>query len=355
MANIRDVAKAAGVSIATVSAALNKSASVSDATRRRVWAAADAVGYAPNAIARSLRLGKSRLIGVVIADITNPFCADLVRIIEKEAISKGYSIIVCNTDEDEKRSREILDQLRQQQVAGIIMTPAADTKEYAAFLEGRTHPPMVTIDQQVHGLARDYLGVDNRAAARMLVEYLLRLGHRRIAFITGAAGLWTAEERLAAAQEAVKEAGGDLDDDLFVHAAYRSDAGYAAAVKLLTHGHRPTAIVGGNNVIALGALQALLDLGFRCPQDISVAGIDDVPWGGLVRPRVTTVAQPVEEMARRAIQWLLERIGDGAAQPPRTLIFRPAFLSGDSCTPPMVNGADQATAANEEIALPGEA
>src|SRR6185503_14826941 len=105
MANIKDVAKAAGVSIATVSAALNDSASVSVETRRKVWEAADAVGYSPNAIARSLRLGKSRLIGVTIADITNPFCAELVRVIEKEAIAAGYSIIVCNTDEDEQRGR----------------------------------------------------------------------------------------------------------------------------------------------------------------------------------------------------------------------------------------------------------
>ena len=136
MANIRDVAKHAGVAIATVSAALNESASVSEETRKRVWAAVEAVGYTPNAIARSLRLGKSRLIGIAMSDISNPFCSSMVRTMESVAIAAGYSIIVCNTDDDVKRERAVLAQLRAQHVAGIILTPVGRSADYAPLHRG---------------------------------------------------------------------------------------------------------------------------------------------------------------------------------------------------------------------------
>ncbi|MEX0853657.1 MAG: LacI family DNA-binding transcriptional regulator [Bauldia sp.] len=336
MANIRDVAKKAGVSIATVSATLNDSAVVSEKTRQRVWAAVNAVGYAPNAIARSLRLGKSRLIGVVIADIGNPFCSSIVRVVEQVAIAAGYSIIVCNTDEDEARELAVLDQLIVQHVAGIILTPVGCGGDYIGALEARNLPPTVTVDQKVPGLARDFVGVDNRAAARMLTDYLLRLGHRRIAMITGRAGTWTSEERLAAFIDALDDADARFDPSLCVPGNFRGDVAYKATIPLMARADRPTAIIGVNNVTALGALQAILDLGFRCPTDVSVAGIDDVPWGGLVRPRVTTAAQPVEEIAGVAIAWLLERIAVDAGSDtiaPRTQIFAPEMIVGGSCAP----------------------
>jgi LacI family transcriptional regulator len=333
MANIRDVARKAGVSIATVSATLNNSAAVSKDARARVWAAVDAVGYAPNAIARSLRLGRSRLIGVVIADISNPYCSTIVRTIEQEAIVAGYSIIVCNTDEDEGREQRILEQLREERVAGIVLTPVGHGPEYRRRVEAPTLPALVTVDQRVPGLERDYVGVDNRAAARLLTQYLLRLGHRRIAMVGGPRGMWTADERMAAFVEAMAEAGTPADPSLCIPGRYRGDVAYELTTQLMTRHDRPTAIVGANNVVALGALQAVLDLGFRCPADVSIVGIDDVPWGGLVRPRVTTAAQPIEDIARVAIGWLLERIAAGArAQPAsRQRVFQPTFLAGDSC------------------------
>lgn len=334
MANIRDVAKRAGVSIATVSAALNGSASVSDETRRRIALAVDAVGYAPNAIAQSLRRGKSRLVGVVIADISNPFCSTLVRTIEQHSIAAGYSIIVCNTDDDERREIKVLDQLRMQRVAGIILTPVGKGALYLKHLDSRALPPLVTVDQKAPGLARDFVGVDNRAATRMLVEYLLRLGHRRIAMICGRQGMWTSDERLEAFRETLLEAGVPADPDLCVPANYDGTLAYQATVPLVTRADPATAIIGANNVMALGALQAVLDLGFRCPTDVSIAGIDDVPWGGLVRPRVTSVVQPVGAIAELATAWLLERIAAGADADkivPRTRIFQPSLIIGASC------------------------
>jgi LacI family transcriptional regulator len=329
VANIRDVAKHAGVSIATVSAAMNDSGPVSAKTRKRVWDAAAAVGYSPNAIARSLRLGKSRLIGLVVGDITNPFWGSMVRIVEAVALAAKYSVIVCNTDDDVERELAILDQLRGQHVAGILLTPLGEGQDYVRRLESRNLPPLVTMDQRVPGLARDFVGVDNRAAARMLADVLIRLGHRRIAVITGPAKVWTAEERLAGAIETMRASGIDVDPSLCLRTAYRSDAAYAATVSLLTRDDRPTAILGGNNVIALGALQAITDLGFHCPTDVSVVGIDDVPWSGLVKPRVTTAAQPIEDISRVAIEWLLERMA-GSDHAPREAVFAPRFIAGES-------------------------
>jgi LacI family transcriptional regulator len=338
MSTIREVAKAAGVSIATVSAALNESASVSEETRRRVLAAAEAVGYAPNAIAQSLRRGNSRLIGVVIGDISNPFCSTMIRTFDRHAIAAGYSMIVCNSDDDEHRELLMLDQLRSQRVAGIILLPVGTSAGYRRHLENRILQPLVTVDQKIDGLARDFVGVDNRAAARLLTEYLIRLGHRRIAMICGRPGIWTSEERLAAFREAMAEAGHDVDPSLCVPANYDGRLAYQAVIPMMSRADRPTAIIGANNVMALSALQAVIDLGFRCPADVSIAGIDDVPWGGLVRPRVTSAVQPVEEIAAVAFSWLMERMAarsePGRAEPnPRTKTFAPRMVFGGSCAP----------------------
>jgi LacI family transcriptional regulator len=332
MANIREVAKRAGVAIATVSAALNGTAPVSDEKKRRVAEAAAAVGYAPNAFARSLRLGKSRLIGVVVGDIANPFWGAMVRVVEKIAISAGYSIIVCNTDDREDRELAVLDQLRAQRVAGILLTPVGQGADYLQHLDQRDLPPLVTMDHKVRGLLRDFVGIDNRATARILTEYLLRLGHRRIAIISGRDGLWTADERVTGFVEAMGDAGIAVDPSLCVRTNYRGDSAVAATIPLLTRADRPTAIIGANNVIALGVVQAILDLGFRCPADISVAGIDDVPWSGLVRPLVTTAAQPIDEISGVAIEWLLEHIsGTTSPATAREKIFLPKLQVGDSC------------------------
>jgi LacI family transcriptional regulator len=330
MANIRDVARHAGVSITTVSVTLSESRPVSAETRKRVWAAVKAVGYSPNAFARGLRSGRSRLIGVAICDISNPFWAAMVRVVEKVAIAAGYSIVLCNTDDDPARELAVLEQLRVQQVAGILLTPLGRGAAYLRQLERPDMPPIVTLDHKVAGLSRDFVGVDNRAACRMLTQYLLRLGHRRIGLLGGTLGLWTSEEREAGFRETMKDAGVEIDPALCISADYNGDLARTSAIALLTQPNRPTAILAANNVMALGALQAILDLGFRCPADVSLAGIDDVPWSDLVRPRITTASQPIEEISRVAIEWLLERIS-GVEVPARDRIFQPKMFIGESC------------------------
>ncbi|WP_293859101.1 LacI family DNA-binding transcriptional regulator [uncultured Alsobacter sp.] len=334
MATIRDVAKAAGVSIASVSAVLNKSGRVGPEATERIWAAVEAVGYSPNPIARSLRRGHSALVGMIVGDITNPFSAELVRVVEHRVRSKGFSVIVGNLDSDASRLPVLAEQMRNQMVAGILVAPTGHGPEVAEVLAAQPSPPVVTYDQRVPGLDCDFVGVDNREAMRLLVDYLARMGHRRIGLVSGDGGNWTSDERMAGFLNAIDGAGLEADPALCVRASYHGRASYDAALTLMTRADRPTAVVGANNVISLCVLQACLDLGFRCPQDVSIVGVDDVPWSGLVRPNLTIAAQPLNEIAERAIDWLIERVENpDAAIPPREHIVMPTLRIGESCQP----------------------
>ena len=332
MATIRDVARVAAVSIATVSATLNGSGRVSAETRKRIWATIETVGYHPNAIARSLRLGRSRLIGMVVSDITNPFAGQLIRAAEATAFKAGFSLIVCTRGDDLHRLEAVLTQLCAQQVAGIVLSPPGSRARHRRLLERPDLPPLVTIDHKVPGLARDFVGADNPAMVALLVEHLVRLGHRHIVMVSGRRGVWTADERCRGFLEALGRAGLNADPARCIRADYTGRSGFQAARRLLVHPDRPTAVIGANNTIALGILEAVLACGLVCPADIAIAGIDEVPWSGLVRPRITVVTQPVDTIAATAMEWLLERI----LQPDlpaaaRERLVAPTFIEGESC------------------------
>ena len=334
MANIRDVAKHAGVAIATVSATLNESRSgqrgnpqarVGGGRGRRLHAERDRAQPAPRQEPADRHGHLRHHQSVLLIDGADD---------GEAALAAGYSIIVCNTDDDVKRERAVLAQLRAQHVAGIILTPVGRGADYVRpsrgpqFSADRHHRP------QGAGLARDFVGVDNRAAARMLTQYLLRLGHRRIAMITRHGRGLDGEERLAAFLETMEAAGAPVDPQ-----PAASPATIAATPptrrpsRLMMRADRPTAIIGANNFMALGALQAILDLGFRCPADVSLVGIDDVPWSGLVRPRVVDVGT-ADRRYRQGRDRLPARTDVGRSRgphPPRDIVFQPHFLSGDSC------------------------
>jgi len=334
MASIRDVARAAGVAMATVSAALNRSAPVSESTRAKVLAAADQLGYRPNGIASSLRRGHTRLIALVVSDITNPFFGAMARAVETVAHARGFAVIVSNTDEDHEREQEVLQLMREQRVAGVILAPSGLGPAYPAQLEAFAPLPMVTVDREVPGLQRDFVGLDNAQAGRIVTEYLMRLGHRRIGFVGGREGLANADARRGGYEAALRGAGIPLDAGLAVSGGFREIEAFHAVQPLLTRTDRPTALVAANNVMALGCMQAIHALGFRCPGDVSIIGIDDMPWSAALSPALTTVAQPIEAMAQTACERLMARIGADAAPdaPAHKDIFAPKLVLRDSCT-----------------------
>lgn len=335
MATIRDVAKLAGVSISTVSLAFSAEGRVSPTTHQRIWAAAQAVGYVPNPLAQGLKSGRSRLIGMILGDISNPFFGRMLKGIERSALDRNYMVIVSDSGGNPAREMALLDHLSEQRVAGIILTPHGSSAEYAARVN-RLQMPFVLIDHRVPGVESDYIGSDNVLASAMLTEHLIRFGHRRIAHIAGRTGLYTTSQRLKGFLDTMQAAGIEVDPSLVVDGDYEGERAYAEAMRLMTRADRPTAILAANNVMALGALQAINDLGFKCPADISLTSIDDVPWGNVIQPRITMVVQQVDELARITSEWLLERIRTrgGETIPPREHILSPQLVVGQSCAAP---------------------
>lgn len=334
MATIRDVAKMAGVSISTVSLAFNGSGPVSEETYRKVWDAAKSVGYVPNPVAQSLKSGRTRLIGMVVGDVGNPFFGRLLKEVERLALEKNHLVIVSDSWTDPARERAILDALAGQRVAGIILSPHGYGPEHVAYLRA-LDIPVVLVDHKVEGVEADFVASDNVLASAMLTEHVIRLGHRHIAHIAGRAGIWTAERRKEGFRTTMQAAGVEVDESLIVDGEYEGERAYEQAMRLLTRADRPTAIIAANNVMALGTLQAMNDLGFRCPEEVSLATIDDVPWGNVIQPRITMVVQAVDEMARIATEFLMDRIAArGAPLPAREHILIPKLVVGQSCAPP---------------------
>ncbi|EAR52048.1 putative transcriptional regulator, LacI family protein [Oceanicola granulosus HTCC2516] len=334
MATIRDVARAAGVSTSTVSLTFGEPSRVSDETAQRVWEAASTLGYRPNPLAQSLKRGHSRLIGVTVGDITNPFFGRLFKHVERNAHEAGYHVIVTDTDAQADREEQVLAQLDAQRIAGIILTAHGSGPHYTSHLE-RLKAPVVTVDHRVPGTKLDYVASDTRLAASIITEHLVRLGHRRIAHIAGTPHLFTAGERIAGFVETMRRNGLDVDHSLIVDGHFDYENAYAQTMRLLTRPDRPTALFAANNMMALGALQAIFELGFDCPRDISLACIDDVPWSSVIRPKITMVEQDIPELARIATDYLVSRMSvSGRDAPPRETILTPRLVMGTSTAPP---------------------
>lgn len=335
MATIRDVARLAGVSISTVSLVLNDPSRVSAETIARVQKASEEVGFTANPIARSLRSGSSQLIGMVAGDVGNPFFGKLLKEVQRHAVEKDHLVIVSASRGIEAHESRILDFLAGQRVAGIIISPHSSDAKFLAQIK-RLRMPVVFLDHYVEGADSDFVGSDNILASSMLTEHMLRFGHRRIALIAGQKGLYSADQRTEGFCRTMAAAGVEVDPTLIVDALYDGDRAYAETMRLLTRADRPTAILAANNVMALGALQAIMDLGFSCPEDISLTSIDDVPWSSVIRPRLTMAVQPVEELARIACAMLFERVANrnGPPMPPRRRILTPKLVLGQSCVRP---------------------
>ena len=335
MATIRDVAKAAGVSISTVSLAFNGNGPVSEDTRKKIWAAAGKIGYTPNQLAQSLKRGHSHLIGMVLGDVSNPFFGKLLKEAEKIAMKQGHLVIVSDTNGDPTRELEILESLCAQRVAGIILSPHGHKPEYVEQIR-KINIPLVMIDQKVEGVEFDFVASDNVLASAMLTEHVIRLGHKRIAHSAGRRDLWTAQQRIKGFRDTMASANLEIDESLIVDGEYLGERAYEQALRLLTRPDRPTAILAANNVMALATLQAMNDLGFVCPRDMSLASIDDVPWGEVIQPRLTMSVQPIHEIARIASEFLLERLEgrNDSPKPPRTCILTPKLVVGQSCSRP---------------------
>jgi LacI family transcriptional regulator len=306
MATIYDVARRAEVSPATVSRVVNGRANVDPALAERVRSAMRDLNYRPNAVARNLRRSRTSMWAVIISDISNPFFTSLVRGVEDVAQTAGFSVVLCNTDNDEAKEGQYVNAALTEQVAGVIISPTADSPQVRRLLDAGV--PVVVIDRQVTDTPVDTVLVDNERGAEEATGHLAASGYRRIACITGPVGLFTAERRLAGYRAALRYAGLPFDAALVRHADFRVEGGHEAMSSLLPQ--RPDAVFVGNNLMTVGAVSRLFDEGLSLPDDMGVVGFDDVPWATLMRPALTTVAQPTYAVGRSAAELLSARITD---------------------------------------------
>ncbi len=349
---IRDVARAAGVSSATAARALGGYGRVSAAARERVLAAATNVGYRANTLARSMITGTTHTLGVVVADIENPFFASIVRAISDTAHARGFEVMVTNSDEDLGTERAVVRVLFEKRVDGLIIAPAASEHgEHLAELLARGLP-IVLIDRTVTGLAVDAVVVDNRRAAREAVSHLTALGHRRIAVVTGSPPesqatrrvtardrdqasftISSTSDRLAGYFDALGEAGIEPEPGLIRYARYRRDGAQSEVHAVLDLPDPPTALFATDNFMTLGAFEAMRESGCEIPGDVSLVGFDDMDWTTIVSPRITLVAQPTSDIGTTAAERLLARLG-GDRREPIESVLRTTFQSRESTAPP---------------------
>jgi LacI family transcriptional regulator len=331
--SIRDVAAAAGVSVATVSRVLSPASAdvpMRKETRDKVERAIDKLGYRPNDLARALLQQRTDAIGLVVPDISNPYYPPLVRGVEDAASSRGYRVVLCNTDRDPAKISGYLDTLIKTRVDGIVVAGGgwADLSDRTAVL-GTYRTGLVAVGR--HLSAHPSVRIDNVAASREAAEHLIGLGHRGIAFLGGPASSTTVQDRAQGYRDALKVAG-PAGPEAVRYGDFTEESGYAAAREVLDASPRPTALLCANDRIALGAYAAASDAGRRVPDDVSVVGFDDTPIARYVRPTLTTVAIPTYEMGLAAVRLLLAQLeGDGASEletMPTRLVIR------DSTAPP---------------------
>ena len=292
--------------------------------------AAQSAGYSANPIAQSLKFGRSPIISMIIGDIRFDFWESLMRSIELEAHDRGFLVSLSNTSGNTENLEASVRHVVAQRVAGIVLSADWYNDALVDMLKS-SEIPVVLIDHKVEGFDGDFVALDNKLATGILTRHLIGRGHTRIGLVGGRAGQLSAEERLQGFVDAMAANGLKADDRLIVDGGWYRTSGYEAGMRLLVGSDRPTAVIAANNEMMVGVLQACQELGFACPQDISMCCVDRLPWGDVLRPRITHVTQPVDRMAAQASAWLHERIGSRATTiAAREMRFTPQLVLGES-------------------------
>ena len=319
MTTIKDVARLAGVAPITASRVINDSGYVSEATRSRVEAAIEQLGYVPNRIARSLRSKQTHTLALVLTDITNPFWTTIARGVEDAASAEGFSVILCNTDESEVKEFSYVGVLLQKQVDGFLLVPAHSEGRSVALIR-RQGVPVVVLDRTVPAPV-DTVRSDSVGGSRVLTEHLLSQGHRRIAMLSGPRQVSTAADRVQGFREAMRAAGVAPDERMVIFGEFTRKGGQAMAEEVLGLTPRPTALVAANNFIAVGAFRALQGLGLRVPEDVALVAFDDLPPSFRMEPFLTVAAQRVYEVGQTATQLLLRRLRAELPDVPQEIVL----------------------------------
>ncbi|PHN02451.1 LacI family DNA-binding transcriptional regulator [Flavilitoribacter nigricans] len=309
MANLKDVAKRAGVSTATVSRVINGDSRVQMDTQHKVQKAIKELNYRPSRVAQRLRSkGKeSKLIGLVLPDIENPFYVDMVKGIELAAYNKGYSVIIGNFSQNKARSEMYIDILKAEGVNGFIVAPVNNDDQKVTELV-KSGYQVTCVDRDIAGVEVDVVKVNNEEAAYGAIKHLIDLGHRRIGHVGGQWDIPTTKARLAGYKRALLESGIPVEEDLIITRSSDFQSGVESTNTFLDMEHPPTALFTGNNLLTLGALRAIHARELHIPKDIAIVGFDDMYWSESLNPPLTAVHQDGFEIGRRATELLLNRM-----------------------------------------------
>lgn len=328
---MNEVAKRAGVSIATVSRVLNNSQSVNEETRMRILKAIRELNYQPSRVAKRLRSksGSSNLLGVLVPDIRNPFYVDVLMGIEDVAYRNNYAIIMCNFGQDEKKEAMYLDILESEAIDGLIAAPANEQDQRLKKMV-RNGLPVVCVDRGLHESNVDLVWVDNEAGAFAAVDHLLKTGYRRIAHIGGLPSIPSSVLRERGYRKALQAHQLEVDPELIRFGNSGYESGVCLSADLLRLPNPPDALFTGNNLITLGALETIHAMKLRIPGDIAVIGFDDMYWANSLNPALSAVRQPAYEIGKRAGELLIQRISD-PGRPAIQMSLNAELMVRDSC------------------------
>lgn len=330
-----DVARLAGVSIATVSAIVNETGRVSTKLTARVKHAMEALDYQPNHVARSLKVRRTFTVGMVIPDVTNPFFTDMMCGVEDEASKNGYSVILCNSGEDPARENLHLNMLFSRRVDGVLLGGVNPEGQHEVI---RRRFPLVLVDRIPPRFRGPGVVMDNVMAAFEATSYLIGLGHTRIAIIAGNLAISTGSDRMEGFRKALQEANLSLRQEYCKAGEFLFQKACECASDLFKLKEPPTAILCCNNKMTLGLMRTAAEMGFRIPEQVSVVGFDDFDWAGSFSPRLTTIRQPAYQMGQRAMEMLcgeIQRSMEGAIESsPGLVILKSELCIRDSSGPP---------------------
>ena len=326
---IKDIAKLAGVSYATVSRALNDHPEVNMKTKERILEIAKENGYSPNEIARGLVKQSTNTLGLLVPDISNPYFPEVAKGVEEKAISRDYHVFLCNTDWDSQKEIDYIKTLKDKRVAGIIIAPTS-VETYAKVKELNLDIPIVYIGSKSPEKEINYVVIDNEKASFMATEYLIELGFTDIAYLGGSENTVTNKERLAGYKKALTKHSLDRAVYIMKSSSFRRESGYKAVVESIQKERIPQALICANDIVALGAIEALENNGYNVPEDVSVIGFDDIAYASLHKINLTTVAQPKYEIGALAAEIALEKINDGGSDG-KKVILEPTLIKRGTC------------------------
>jgi LacI family transcriptional regulator len=333
MATIHDVAKLAGVAPITVSRVINNSGYINEKTREKVEAAIVTLGYVPNVLARSLKSKRTNTLALVFTDITNPFFTILARGVEDTAGDAGFNVIFCNTDESQEKEDNYIQVILQKQVDGILLVPArSNTKSIKLIKDQNT--PLVVLDRRVSRTDVDIVRGDSEGGANRLTQHLIDLGHRRIAIVSGPCYVSTAEDRIKGYKRAMEENG--LKDNIqSFYGNFSQASGNELTHKIFASDPKPTAIFAANNLMAIGVIRALNEMGYKVPNDIAMVSFDDIPSNLTIFPFMTVVSQPSYELGKKATELLVSRINNDSVLDYQDIVFPVEFFERASSGKPL--------------------